>query len=103
MTQFQLLDAESQNIKYPKTFIIPDIGTRKSLMVGDYAHITFIWGENGEDRERMWVKVTRRIKYGDSVRYIGQMANDSVGGELHVGDALKFKPNNVCSVMRRES
>jgi hypothetical protein len=97
-TSWHLLDAVEQAAAHPRSFFIPDAGTRERLQPGDHAKLVFQLAEEPEDgpgAERMWVEVTDRAPGG----YVGRLANAPVVvTELAEGARVEFEPRHVVQV-----
>lgn len=89
-----LVDAEARNRAHPDTFEIPPKKVREEIALGDYAKLIF------DDRERMWVQVTKRFTIDEKVVYHGTLNNDPVSiPDLADGDEVVFEPKHVICVM----
>ena len=91
-----LVDAQAMAKKHKGTFEAPSIGELLNLQVGDFVKLSF------NDRERMWVKITH---VGDELNdYKGELSNDPfIIRDLHLGDRVPFKMENVYNIMKKES
>jgi len=86
-----LLNAEDQNKRYPKTFKIPSLEDRSNLEIGDIVKLVFT-----DINERLWVVITK-VKNSDT--YVGMIDNDPLDNSLFkYGDEVCFEPKNVLEV-----
>lgn len=94
-------DGEARHAAAPETFWIPDHVARRGLFPGAGAKLIFRFAAPGGDEvERMWVVVTRRI--GDGESYLGVLASapcsDWATGRLETGFELPFEPRHVVDI-----
>lgn len=87
--KYTLEDGEHQHQMSPETFWIPDSDFRHSIPVGCFAKLIF---NDGDNRERMWVKVIRVEPNG----YVGSLANSpSLDLGLEFGSLVTFQAKHV--------
>jgi hypothetical protein len=92
----KLLDGEQRHREYPGQFWMPSRKQRTSLRAGDFAKCCF------DDKERMWVRITRVCRKDGRVRYHGELDNCPVVVAMQVMDKVSFGPENVIQVMRKK-
>lgn len=101
---WRLDDVEALNAQYPDTFHIPPASERRTLAVGDYAKLVFLFcdGDGGGDEpvfqgERMWCKITAVSADG----YVGALDNDPTCTDLLAcGNTVSFSPKHVANIIR---
>ena len=103
-THVELLDAEVQNVRHPKSFRLPSLKKRQTVPVGAYAklvfqgdptcHIAFhCWTPLGE---RLWVYVEARAPNGN---YVGEVVSEVlVLKTIRSGDKVLFEPRHIIEI-----
>ena len=88
---YEIVDAEQRNRENPDTFELPSKKRINSINVGDFVKLIF------DDKERMWVKITLRIKD----KWKGTLANNAVTMDLVYGDIINFHTKNIIDVREK--
>jgi len=91
---YSLKSGEDLHKAHPKTFKIPPLKQRKSLVVGDVVKLSFL-PTGGSSDERMWVEVTRVDAYGS---YDGKLLNEPVLVKAKLGEPVSFKREHVLQI-----
>lgn len=96
--KYELTDGELMNRHHPRTFEIPKLKDRLDAKIGSHVKLGFMFAD-GENRERMWVKVVGAIKTQTETKYTGTLANDPVTtGLVKHGDTIEFDHTNIISL-----
>lgn len=91
---YSLKSGEAMHKAHPKTFKIPPLQKRKSLVVGDVVKLSF-QPTGQQNDERMWVEVTRVDAYGS---YDGKLRSEPVLVRAKIGDPVSFTREHVIQI-----
>lgn len=94
---WEIESAETLHKVDPQAFPLPSKQTRDSVPDGYFVKLIFYHVQNG-GRERLWVKVVKRLK----MSYIGTLhsrpVNEHLRDAISPGEMVAFGPEHICGI-----